>query len=78
MSNPEPTPTDDKNRLISLAEASELYGFDRYYLAKLAQRRRLKAQKVGNSWITTPQDVEDYIASRQKRGVYRDDIQQSD
>ena len=65
----------DKTRLISLAEAAELYGFDRYYLAKLAQRGRLRAQKVGNSWVTTPQDVEDYIASRQKRGAYRDDIQ---
>jgi hypothetical protein len=41
---------------------------------KLANRGRLKAQKVGKMWVTTPQDVEDYIASRQKRGAYRDDI----
>jgi excisionase family DNA binding protein len=66
---------DDKTRLISLSEAAELYGFDRYYLAKLAQRGRLQAQKVGNSWVTTPKDVEEYINSRQKRGAYRNDIQ---
>jgi hypothetical protein len=67
--------TDDKTRLISLAEASEIYGFSRVYLSELAKKGRLTAQKVGNSWVTTPQAVENYIATRQKRGVYRDDIQ---
>jgi len=69
---------DDKNRLISLPEAAELYGFNAAYLSQLAKKGRLKAQKVGNSWVTTPQDVENYIASRQKRGAYRSDIQISD
>lgn len=64
----------DKTRLISLPEAAELYGFNQRYLSKLAKKGRLKAQKVGNSWVTTPEDIEDYIRSRQKRGVYRDDI----
>jgi predicted DNA-binding transcriptional regulator AlpA len=67
--------TDDKTRLISLPEAAELYGFSAKYLGNLAKKGRLKAQKVGTSWVTTPQDVEDYIQSRQKRGTYRDDIQ---
>jgi hypothetical protein len=67
--------TEDKTRLISLAEASELYGFDQRYLATLARKGRLKAQKIGNSWATTPLDVDNFIASRKKRGVYRDDIQ---
>jgi hypothetical protein len=65
----------DKTRLISLPEAATLYGFSPKYLSNLANRGRLKAQKVGNSWVTTPQDVEDFIRSRQQRGVYRDDIQ---
>jgi hypothetical protein len=68
-------PTEDKARLISLAEASELYGFSYGYLRQLARRERLKAIKIGNSWVTTPANVEEYIRSRQKRGVYRDDIQ---
>jgi hypothetical protein len=65
---------DDKNRLISLAEAAELYGFNPVYLSHLARKGRLKAKKMGNSWITTLENMEDYIRSRQKRGVYRDDI----
>ena len=65
---------DDKTRLISLPEAAELYGFSSDYLRNLAQKGRLKAQKVADRWITTPQNVEDYIASRKLRGVYRDDI----
>ncbi len=67
--------TEDKTRLISLPEAADLYGFSHRYLGNLARKGRLKAQKVGDLWITTPQAVEDYLASRQKRGVYRDDIQ---
>ena len=66
---------DDKTRLISLAEASELYGFSRYYLRNLCQKDRLNAQKVGGAWVTTPKDMEVFIASRQERGMYRDDIQ---
>lgn len=64
----------DKARLITLSEASELYGFEQTYLSKLAQRGRLKARKFGRMWITTPASVEKYIQSRKQRGVYRHDI----
>ena len=66
--------TDDKTRLISLSEAAELYGFSPGYLNNLARRGRLKAQKIGGTWVTTPDDVESYIRSRQEKGLYRDDI----
>ena len=66
---------DDKGRLISLSEAAEIYGFNADYLRHLAHRGRLQAQKVGRNWITTPANVETYIASRKKMGVYREDIQ---
>lgn len=69
---PEP---DDKTRLISLADAAATYGLSPTYLRSLAQKGRLKAQKVADLWLTTPHDVEVYIRSRQKRGVFRDDIQ---
>ena len=72
---PEP---DDKTRLISLPEAAEIYGFNPKYLAQLASRGRLKAQKIGNYWVTTPKDMDDYILSRKRTGVYRDDIQARD
>lgn len=69
---------DDKTRLISLPEAAEMYGFNAQYLSQLAKKGRLQAQKIGGVWLTTPQSIEDYIDSRQKRGAYRKDIQTTD
>lgn len=69
------TGSNDKDRLISLAEAAEIYGYNPNYLRNLALRGRLIARKIGNSWATTPAAMEDYIANRQKKGAYRDDIQ---
>lgn len=69
---------DDKTRLISLAEAAQLYGFDHNYLGQLAKKGRLKAKKIGNMWLTTPVDVEEYIQSRERRGAYREDIRFND
>lgn len=66
---------DDKTRLISLPDAAAIYGFNPRYLGELARKGRLKAQKVGDLWVTTQQDVEDYIQSRQKKGAFRSDIQ---
>jgi len=69
---------DDKNRLISLPEAAELYGFNAKYLAQLANKGRLQARKIGGVWLTTPQNVENYIRSRKPTGAYRGDIQIED
>jgi len=66
--------TDDKNRLISLSEASEMYGLTHSYLRNLIHRNRLSAQKIGNAWVTTPSKVEEYIATREKRGAFKSDI----
>ena len=51
----------DKERLISLSEAAEIYDFNADYLGQLARRGRLKAQKVGWMWVTTPTDVALYL-----------------
>jgi len=66
---------EDKERLISLAEASEMYGFSHGYLRNLILDGRLEARKIANVWLTTPRNVEEYIRSRKKRGRYREDIQ---
>ncbi len=71
---PDQTNDQDKHQLISLADASRIYGFASDYLRHLVLRKRLKAQKIGGIWLTTRANVEEYIESRQKRGVYRDDI----
>ena len=68
----------EKSRPITLAEAAKLTGFNHSYLTELARKGRLKATKSGGTWLTTIADVEEYIASRRKRGVYRDDIQSLD
>ena len=69
---------DDKSRLISLPEAAKIYGFSAKYLSELAKKGRLKAQKIGHSYVTTPANVEEYIRSRKRMGVYRNDIQIDD
>ncbi len=68
------TDPSDKSRLISLAEASSLYGLNADYLRTLAQKGRLEAHKIGRNWVTTPNAMEAYIESRKKRGVFREDI----
>lgn len=70
MSNEE----QDKHRPITMAEAAELYGFNAQYLSRLAKRGRLRATLFGNSYVTTPADVEEFILSREKKGFFREDI----
>lgn len=67
MDNPE-------QKLISLSQAAKQYGLTADYLRQLAIKGRLKAYKIGNSWVTTPDDVEAYIRSRQKVGVFKDKL----
>ncbi len=59
---------EDKSRLISLAEAGEIYGFKPDYLRQLIHKGRLEATKIGNSWATTPNNVEAYLESRKTPG----------
>lgn len=56
---------------LTLSQAAEAYGYSGDYLRRLAEKGRLKAQKVGHQWLTTSDDVETFIVSREKRGVYK-------
>lgn len=60
-----------KDSLITLSQAAEAYGYSGDYLRRLAEKGRLKAQKLGHQWLTTSDDVETFIVSREKRGVYK-------
>jgi excisionase family DNA binding protein len=62
------------SELITLKEAAEYTGFSYHYLRNLANKGRLKARKMGVQWFTTREAVDEYIASRQRRGKYREDI----
>jgi excisionase family DNA binding protein len=60
--------------LITLKEAAEYSGLSYAYLRRIARTGRLKARKVGMQWLTTRDAVDRYIASRQQRGAYREDL----
>ncbi len=60
-----------KHELITLSQAAEAYGYSSDYLRRLAEKGRLKARKLGRQWLTTSEDVESFIVSREKRGVYK-------
>jgi excisionase family DNA binding protein len=62
------------SELITLKEAAEYSGFSYRYLVNLAGKGRLEAVKKGMQWFTTREAVDRYIASRKKRGAYREDI----
>ena len=64
----------DKTCPVTLAEAAQIYGFSQGYLRQLILKGRLGARKSGGVWLTTPADIDAYIATRQRRGAYRDDI----
>lgn len=60
--------------LLTLPQVSKHYGLSPTYLRAVAQNGRLKAFKIGQSWVTTHADVKAFIASRQRRGLYRSDL----
>lgn len=56
---------------MTLAQAAKAYGYSSDYLRRLAEKGRLKADKLGSQWLTTSDDVEAFLVSREKRGVYK-------
>lgn len=62
-----------KDQLLTLSQAGKRYGYSSDYLRRLAEKGRLTAQKVGHAWVTTANDVEAFLESREQRGVYKKD-----
>lgn len=60
-----------EDKLLTLSQAAESYGFSSDYLRRLAEKGRLKARKLGRNWLTTSDDMETFIESREPRGVYK-------
>lgn len=57
----------DDERLISLKEAMARFGISRSQLQLLARTGKLRAIKVGNSWVTTAEAVAEYLANPRLR-----------
>ena len=60
-----------KESLLTLSQAGKRYGYSSDYFRRLAEKGRLTAQKVGHQWLTTADDVETFLESREQRGVYK-------
>lgn len=60
-----------KTDLLTLSQAGKQFGFSSDYFRRLAEKGRLRARKIGHIWLTTADDVEVFLASREKRGVYK-------
>ncbi len=58
------TPTKDKEKLISLAEAAKYCSYSQAYLGKLAKEGKLEAIKPKRNWMTTKEAVMRYVKER--------------
>lgn len=56
------TPSQEKDDLISLTEATKYCEYSQEYLSKLAKEGRLDAHKMKRNWVTTRKAVEEYVA----------------
>ena len=57
------TPVHEKEKWISLAEASKPYTYSQAYLSKLAKEGKIDAHKQGRNWVTTKEAMERYVKS---------------
>jgi len=63
-------PSDEKNKLLSLADASKSTPYSQEYLSLLARRGKIDATKIGKNWHITPTALKDYlnrVDSRKRR-----------
>ncbi len=59
-------PSNRKNKLLSLSEASKLTPYSQEYLSLLARRGVIGAVKVGRNWQVTPAALEEYLSNISK------------
>ncbi|MBU2265165.1 hypothetical protein KJ784_03210, partial [Patescibacteria group bacterium] len=63
---------EQKNKYISLAEASSLTPYSQEYLSLRARQGKLRAKKVGQDWATTKEWVDEYLVRSGANGVLSD------
>jgi len=54
-------PTTEKNKLLTLKEASKGSPYSQEYLSLLARRRRIAAVKIGRKWMITKAAIQQYL-----------------
>jgi hypothetical protein len=58
---------DEFEDILTLVEAGALCGLSPHTLAQQAEKGKLRARKVGHTWITTRQYLEAYLAQHARR-----------
>lgn len=56
-----------KDKYMSLSEVSKLKGFTTSHLRRMIITGKLKAEKVGNSWLVSQKDLKSLKRQREKK-----------
>lgn len=59
---------DSLDDILSLTEAARICGLAPHTLAQQAEKGRLRAHKVGRTWVTTKQLLDKYMLSYSRQG----------
>lgn len=54
-------------KVISLNQASKISGYHSDYLSALIRKKELKGEKIGGSWFTTKEELDNYILKQKIR-----------
>ena len=65
--------TDELNDILTLVEAGALCGLSPHTLAQQAEKGKLRARKVGHTWITTRRCLAAYLEQHARRKIAMDD-----
>lgn len=60
------TPTQEKEKFITLAQATKYCHYSQEYLGKLAKEGKLEAIKIKRNWLTTKEAIIRYVEQHQK------------
>ena len=54
-------------KVISLSEASKIYGYHSDYLSSLIRKGEIKGKKIGGNWFTTKEAIQEYFFKQKVR-----------
>lgn len=54
-------------KVISLHQASLISGYHQDYLSSLIRKQEIKGEKIGRSWLTTEDEIENYVFKQKIR-----------
>ncbi len=54
-------------KVITLHQASKISGYHQDYLSSLIRKKEIKGEKVGGNWLTTEEEIKNYIFKQKIR-----------